>query len=112
MIGKNEHFVKNSKEFTESIIRHLRVEPEEELRSYDVSALFTSVTVDKAIEVIRARLELDTTLHERTPLQVPDVVKLLELCLKCTYFVFQGEFYQQIHGASMGSPVSPIACNF
>ena len=33
------------------------------------------------------------------------------VCLKCTYFAFQGQHYQQIHGAAMGSPVSPIVCN-
>ena len=40
-----------------------------------------------------------------------DVVTLLGLCLNCTYFLYQGQFYQQIHGATMGSPVSPIVCN-
>ena len=40
-----------------------------------------------------------------------DVVTLLGLCLNCTYFLYQGQFYQQIHGAAMGSPVSPIVCN-
>ena len=27
---------------------------------------------------------------------------VLKLCLKCTYFVFQGQHYQQKHGAAMG----------
>ncbi|KAH3896715.1 hypothetical protein DPMN_020894 [Dreissena polymorpha] len=33
------------------------------------------------------------------------VTKKLGMCLNCTYIVFGGNFYQQIHGASMGSPV-------
>ncbi|XP_068750936.1 uncharacterized protein [Montipora capricornis] len=28
-----------------------------------------------------------------------------------TSFVFDGQFYRQIHGAPMGSPVSPLVCN-
>jgi hypothetical protein len=56
-------------------------------------------------------LEEDLTLSDRTPLAPDDIVKLLGLCLKCTYFLFQGEYYLQIHGAAMGSPVSPIVCN-
>ena len=35
----------------------------------------------------------------------------MKLLKKCTYFVFQREFYQHIFGASMGSPVSQITCN-
>ena len=31
-----------------------------------------------------------------------------EYCLNCMYFVFDGQFYRQIHGADMGSPVSMI----
>ena len=89
----------------------MKIGPDEELRSYDVSALFTSVPVDKALEVVREKLEEDLTLSERTPLAPDDIVKLLGLCLKCTYFLFQGEYYLQIHGAAMGSPVSPIVCN-
>ena len=80
-----------------------QVAESEELRSYDVSALFTSVPVDKAVEVIRRKLEKDNTLKSRT--------NLLNFCLSCTYFVWDDEFYKQIHGAAMGSPVSPPVCN-
>ena len=42
----------------------------------------------------------------------PDqITRLLEVCLNCTYFIYNGNYYQQIHGAAMGSPVSPIVCN-
>ena len=40
-----------------------------------------------------------------------DIIKLLDRCLSCTYFVYQGEYYLQIHVAAMGSPVSAIVCN-
>ena len=36
---------------------------------------------------------------------------LLEFCLKNTYFTFQGRFYEQIEGAVMGTPISPIVAN-
>ncbi|MCG8430833.1 MAG: hypothetical protein MJA29_06655, partial [Candidatus Omnitrophica bacterium] len=110
LVGKTEHHVKNSKAFAEEV-RTLHVAPDEELRSYDVSALFTSVPVDKALILIQKKLEEDDTLKDRTPMTPKDVVTLLGLCLNCTYFLYQGQFYQQIHGAAMGSPVSPIVCN-
>ncbi len=46
-----------------------------------------------------------------TPLSPHDIVRLLELCLKHTYFAFQDQFYLQIHGAAMGSPVAALTCN-
>ena len=44
-------------------------------------------------------------------MEVSDIILLLELCLKNTYFSFQDQFYEQVEGAAMGSPVSPIVAN-
>ena len=105
-----KNHVKNSSEFTRTI-KDKRVEEDEEMRSCDVTALFTSVPVEKAISVIRQRLMNDESLPDRTSLSPDDIAALLTLCLKCTYFTFRGHFYLQIHCAPMGSPVSPIVCN-
>ena len=51
-----------------------------------MSALFRSVSIDKALEVIKRKLEEDYTLSERTPLKPDDIIQLLGLCLNCTYF--------------------------
>ena len=110
LVGKTKHHVANSQAFADCI-KDERIEDDEELRSYDVTALFTSVPIDKALHIIQSRLESDKTLCDRTRLSPKQVVKLLEVCLRCTYFVYNGIFYQQIHGAAMGSPVSPIVCN-
>ena len=79
--------------------------------SYDVSALFTSVPIDPAINIIRRKLELDQELHLRTSMNVEQIISLLEFCLKTTYFQSQGRFFEQLQGASMGSPISPIVAN-
>ena len=42
---------------------------------------------------------------------VSDIILLLEFCLKNTYFSFQDQFYEQVEGAAMGSPVIPIVAN-
>ena len=110
MVGKTKHHVNNSSELVKEVSQ-LQITPEEELRSYDVTALFTSVPVDSALDIIKEKLEQDTSLSERTPMNPLEVTNLLQLCLKCTYFQFRGEFYVQVHGAAMGSPVSPIVCN-
>ena len=79
--------------------------------SFDVESLFTNVPVDEAVEIVRRRLQEDEFLDERCPLPVDTIVDLLELCLKSTYFLFHGQFYQQVDGVAMGSPVSPIVAN-
>ena len=44
-------------------------------------------------------------------MEVSDIILLLDFCLKNTYFSFQDQFYEQVEGAAMGSPVSPIVAN-
>ena len=79
--------------------------------AYDVSALFTSIPIELAINIIKKHLEEDQELHHRTSMTVKCITCLLEFCLKNTYFSFQGRFYGQTEGAVMGSPISPIVAN-
>ena len=92
-------------------IKHVTLQANETITSYDVSALFTSVPIEAAINIIQRILELDQELHSRTTMKVEHITSLLEFCLKTTYFQFQGSFYEQISGAAMGSPISPIVAN-
>nr|XP_054774799.1 uncharacterized protein LOC129282974 [Lytechinus pictus] len=110
LVGQTCHHVTDSQSFAECI-KNARVEEDEELRSYDVTALFTSVPIDKALKIIQSKLQSVNTWKDRTRLSVDHIVKLLDVCLRCTYFVHNGIYYQQIHGAAMGSPISPIVCN-
>ena len=103
--------MKNSSEFAKEV-HEIKLDPDEELRSYNVSTLFMSVPIDKVLEVIRLKLEEYNTLSERTPLEhVISSNYCGCACLNCTYLLFHGEYYLQIHGVAMGSPVSQIMCN-
>ena len=42
---------------------------------------------------------------------IQQIISLLEFCLNSTSFMFQGQYYQQMEGAAMGSPLSPIIAN-
>ena len=59
--------MRNSKDFAKEL-RKLKIVPEEELRLYDASALFTSAPVDSTLVVIKDILINDVTLKIRTPL--------------------------------------------
>ena len=91
--------------------KYITMAPGECLSSYDVSALFTSVPVDPVLNIIKDQLKKDHTLKERTVMEVSGIILLLEFCFKNTYFSFQDQFYEQVEGAAMGSPVSPILAN-
>ena len=110
LVGKSPHHINSTQDFVEQA-KHITFACGECLSSYDVSVLFTSVPVDPALNIIKDLLEKDNTPKERTAMEVSDIILLLEFCLKNTYFSFQDQFYEQIEGAAMGSPVSSIVAN-
>ena len=61
--------------------------------------------------MIQQRLTTDQDLQNRTSMSIQHIINLLEFCLNSTSFVFQGQYYQQMEGAAMGSPLSPIMAN-
>ena len=44
-------------------------------------------------------------------MSIPQNTSLLEFCLTHTYFLFQGKYYEQVQGAAMGYPISPLIAN-
>ena len=110
LAGKSPSHVRNSADFTNQI-HHIPFQETDIMASFDVVSLFTRIPVDEALHVISQRLQQDGTLKDRTSIPIPDLCALVELCLKSTYFQFGESFYEQVEGAAMGSPLSPIVAN-
>ena len=110
LVGKSPHHIQSTGDFV-SKAKRLTLQTGECLSSYDVISLFTSVPIDPALNIIKDLLEKDEKLNNRTVLFVQNIMELLGLCLNNTYFSFQNKFYEQVEGAAMGSPVSPIVAN-
>ena len=110
LVGMSAHHVHNTRDFVEQI-KDVRLKQGECIISYDVTALFTSVPINPVLKMIKHRLSNDHELHKRTTMSVSHIINLLEFCLNSTSFVYQEQFYQQIEGAAMGSPLSPIVAN-
>ena len=89
LVGATEYHVNNSMEFTEEI-KKMKLEEGECLTSYDVSALFTSIPISSALDIINNKLQDDTDFHNRTKMSTHNIIELLDFCLKNTYFIFQG----------------------
>ena len=96
---------------------------EDEVVSFDISALFTSIPVPTALDVINhlfcEHIEDPEAKHKYVcsfrwntiSLEKDEVMQLLKLVLENCVFTFQDKFFKQMHGAAMGSPCSPMVAN-
>ena len=110
LMGISPYQVQNSRDFIQQI-QDIKLKEDQCIMFYDVKALFTSVPIQSAIDVIKKRLEEDGELQKRTSMSVQHFISLLEFCLRHTYLTFQDRLYEQQEGAAMGSPISPIVAN-
>ena len=110
LVGKSPYHVQNNREFLQHL-EGIQLSSDEIIMSYDVKALFTSVPIQPALNIIKKLPEEDSELQQRTSMTVKHITCLLEFCLRSTYFTFQDKYYEQVKGAAMGSPISPIVAN-
>ena len=110
LVEISSHHVHNTRDFVEHI-KDVRLRQGECIISYDVTTLLTSVPIQPVLNIIQQRLSKEKDLQQRTSMSIKHIISLLEFCLNSTSFVFQGQYYQQIEGAAMGSPLSPIVAN-
>ena len=76
--------------------------------SFDVSSLFTTVPLDETIEIC-----LDKLYALANPPSLPRLVlkNLLLFATKKSHFAFDGQYYDQIDGVAMGSPLGSVLAN-
>ena len=110
LVGNTEYHLRNSREWTD-IAHQLTLDADEELVSFDVVSLFTSIPTDIAVSAALRRLQQDINLSGRTNLLPNEITSLLTFCLNSTEFCYNGNYYRQIHGTAMGSPVSVVVAN-
>ena len=110
LVGKTQFTVANSKDFVK-YIKGERITSDEVMVSLDVRALYTSLPLERTVEVVAARLKDDGTLSTRTPLTPQHLTLLLKICLTSTYFVFRQKYSRLADGVAMGSPVSSVNAN-
>ncbi|XP_059068690.1 uncharacterized protein LOC131859150 [Cryptomeria japonica] len=97
LVGNSNSFIKDSNQFVQ-FIKDTKLDPQDTLVSFDVVSLFTKVPILDAIEIVKLKVN-------------EEIASLVELCLRSTFFAFQGVIYEQVDGVAMGSPLSPVIAN-
>ena len=104
-IGHTSSFVKDSKDLTDKL-QSIELQGDEELVSFDVSALFTSIPVYQALDVINQLIishQTDMEFKSKVRkawyevadhLDREDVMLLLKIVFNNCVFSFQGQFYK------------------
>ncbi|XP_067676268.1 uncharacterized protein [Haliotis asinina] len=104
-LGKTaDSFISDSSDFCTKL---LKITEADQILSYDVVDLFTSVPIDETLQILRRRIsELETPLD--TNLTIDSITALSSACITSTYFTWGDDYYEQIHVLPMGSPLSPL----
>ena len=97
-VGRCEHHVKNSMEFVKTL-QDIHVQSTDIMVSLDVVSLFTRVPLIDTLALLGRILD-------------PRTVELFRYVLTSSYFLYNGDFYEQTDGVAMGSPLSPVIANF
>ena len=110
LVGRTEYTVGNSAEFVH-ILSDCSISKEDEMVSFDVKSLYTSLPKQRTLRVVRECLQRKEAWESMTILSAEEIIKLLEVCLTSTYFTFQNNFYRLSDRVEMSSPVSSVVAN-
>ena len=112
-LSYNEFTVHDTLDFAEEITK-VKIKQGDVLVSYDVFSLFTSIPIDKTIELLTDRTFCNNWFNLSYDLKISknDLIELLTIATKEQLFQFDGQLYEQIDGAAMGSPLGPLLRQF
>ena len=79
--------------------------------SFDVSTLFTNIPLPVALQVINSKISTCTNFTNVCKIPIEKFIKLLIFTVTNFIFCFNMKFYEQLQGAAMDSPVSPVIAN-
>ena len=109
-LNKNKHRVINSSSFVNEAATWETTQEEIQV-SYDVTNLYPSIPIDKAITVLMDTLNngLDD-LNTRTKLTLTDIHKLTELCLTKSYFLYENKMKLLENAGPIGLSLMVVLC--
>jgi hypothetical protein len=104
-----QSYVRDSYHLKE-MLTGIKISERSKLVSFDVKALYPSIPIRKALEIIEHELNNDTDLPNRTKWAIPDIMKLLDISLETYFKTIDGRIFKQTEGTPIGKSISgPIA---
>ena len=76
--------------------------------SYDVTSLFTNIPLE---ETIKLAVNLLFEANPNIKISKTEMTELFRFATSQSHFLFDGNFYDQIDGVAMGSPLGPVLAN-
>ena len=105
-ITSNEYTIKDSFDFSSDILEQ---NANLYMASLDIDSLFTNLPLDETIDIcIENIFQNKNTVNN---FDKNNFRKMLTLATKESYFVFDKNYYKQIDGVGMGSPLGPTLAN-
>lgn len=98
--------IKNNLELIDKF-KDFNLQEGEILVSFDVTSLFPSIPLDVAYDVLE-KIFKDNHFNY---FEIEELLSLTRLCMQQNVFLYQGAFYKQRDGTSMGNPLSPFVAD-
>ena len=105
-LTQNSYVVKDSFAFATDIRNQ---NPDLYMTSFDVESLYTNIPLDETINICVSKLF--GRKQKFKGFSKTDFRLLLQYAVKDSLFIFNGNYYTQQDGVSMGSPLSPVLAN-
>ena len=104
-LAENEYTIKDTLEFPDHL-QDRTLDEDEVLMSYDVSSLFTEVSLEETIDYIIHQIYNENKLPHLSNKRI--FKRLLQKVTQGSVFSFNGNLYKQIDWCGMGNPLSPV----
>ena len=105
----SKYIIKDTFDFVNKVA-HLDTSKDKYMLSFDVESLFTNIPTLETIAII-TKLVFKGNRKFFHGLEKEELEKLLIICTQESHFQFNGEFFDQVDGVSMGSPLGPLFAN-
>ena len=107
-LNKNQHEVKTQNHLFRKL-RHEKIEPDGIQDSYDVTNLYPSITIDKAIDAILQQLSKNyEDLKKRTKVMLVHIQQLIELCVIECNFLWENVIWNLLNSGRIGFSIKLV----
>jgi len=101
---KNLGYIKNSYELVKKI-NGLPLPEDYRIVSLDIASMYSNIPIELALGSVLRRWNV---IEKNTSIPFQEFKRAISVILNSTFFKFNEEFYEQIFGLPMRSPLSPI----